>query len=118
MPVFLGLATREEDGKEHGGAKVLIGFPDAKKVTVTSDDSGKLVSSATPNPHQRAMGLEDLTQMISKCEPGSENFQFFKQAHSALLSHIESAHNHNPAAERTKDQTKIPGLSINKDMRH
>jgi len=118
MPVFLGLATREEDGKEHGSAKVLIGFPDAKKISVTSDEHGKLVSRATPNPHQRAMGLDDLTEMLAKCQPESENYHFFKQAHSALLSHIESAHGHDLVSERTKDKAAKPGLSISKDMRH
>lgn len=118
MPVFLGFATREEDGKEYGAAKVLIGFPEAKKVSVVSDETGRLISKATPNPHQRAMGLEDLSRMLSACKPGSENFAFYKQAHSALLSHIESAHSQSHLDERTKDKSVKPDISISKDMRH
>lgn len=91
MPEFKGFAQRQEDDREAGAAKILIGFPDAVTYSITFDAaSGAIKTVPVPNPHQKAMGLDDLRQVMKSCAPGSTALAFYADMEKKLISHIES----------------------------
>lgn len=108
MPVFKGIAPREEDNKEIGAAKVLIGFPDAVKTRLGLDKTGALTRISEAYPHQKAMGVDDLRTAIKLSPAGGETAAFFSEALNTLIHHIEATQ---PQASKTQDRT-APGVSL------
>lgn len=91
MPEFKGFAQRQGDDKEAGAAKVLVHFPDATKKIVGFDKrTGTITSTLVADPHQKAMGLEDLRFMIKVSPAGSDALLFFSEMEKKLIAHIES----------------------------
>lgn len=91
MPVIKGIGKREGESRDDGAATLIIGFPHATlKVAKRDAQTGAITFDSKPNPHDRAFNLSELRGMQTVLEAGSAIRQFYEQAESMLLHHIES----------------------------